>query len=262
MTSTPSIPRPLTVLVTRPQRQGEALCRMIEEAGGRSIHLPLLEIKACIPSEETLSRLAKNKSYDWLIFISANAVQYGVTAVAAFARQNNTLKVAAIGQATAHKLESLGITVDLHPEEPASSETLLACPAFEHAAHLKCLIIRGVGGREYLADELQRRGATVDYLEVYQRVPIAIKHQRFIELSQQDAIDVVALTSGESLEHLTRLLPQNIRESWLTKPVIVIGKRMEKQAEALGYSKVLSTAANNQAIVDAVIELGRGKFQF
>jgi len=233
---------------------------MINATGARSCHLPLLEIKGCAADTDTLEQLARDKSYDWLIFISANAVQYGATVVAAFAAQGNKPAIAAIGRATAYKLESLGIAVDLLPAEPASSETLLACPAFENAAQLECLIIRGEGGRELLADELRNRGATVDYLEVYRRIPLAITHRQFIELSQADAIDIVTVTSGESLAHLTCQLPGDIRDAWMKKPIIVMGKRMKQQAQALGYSKILSTGTNNQAIVDAVTALGRSWF--
>lgn len=222
--------------------------------------MPLLKIQGCTPGTDALEQLARDKSYNWLIFISANAVQYGAGAVAALTAHGSTAAIAAIGRATAQKLSSLGIAVDLLPEEPAGSETLLACPQFENAAGLKCLIIRGEGGRELLADELRNRGATVDYLEVYRRVPIEIAHRHFIELSQKDSADIITMTSGASLKHLTRQLPGDIREVWLKKPIIVMGERMKQQALALGYTTVVSTEANNQAIVDAAIALGRNRF--
>jgi len=254
--------RPLTVLVTRPQGQAEVLCNMLEAAGAHAVHLPLMEIIGRKPDAGALVRLVQDKSYDWLIFISGNAVQYGAEAVALLAGDGVKPACAAIGKATAHKLESMGIAVDLLPEEPAGSETLLACAQFENAAGLKCLIIRGEGGRELLADELRNRGATVDYLEVYRREPIAINPQRFIELSRQDRVDIITVTSGENLGHLTRQLPADMRDAWLKKPIIVMGERMKQQALALGYETVISTGANNQAIVDAVTALGRNSFQF
>jgi uroporphyrinogen-III synthase len=263
MDSTHKKSRPLTVLVTRPQGQAEVLCNMLEAAGAHAVHLPLMEIIERKPDADVLERLAQDKSYDWLIFISGNAVQYGAGAVALLAGHGNKpAACAAIGKATAHKLESMGIAVDLLPEEPAGSETLLACAQFENAAGLKCLIIRGEGGRELLADELRNRGATVDYLEVYRRVPIAINPQRFIELSRQDRVDIVTVTSGENLGHLTRQVPADMRDAWLKRPIIVMGERMKQQALGLGYDTVVSTGANNQAIVDAVTALGRNSFQF
>jgi uroporphyrinogen-III synthase len=252
--------RQLTVLVTRPAGQAETLCNMIDATGARSRRLPLLKIEGCAPDMDTLDRLAKDKAYNRLIFISANAVQYGANVVAALAAQGNKPAIAAMGKATARKLESLGIAVDLLPAEPAGSETLLASPAFVNVAGLKCLIVRGEGGRELLADELRLRGATVDYLEVYRRTPLAITHRHFTELSQEDAVDIVTVTSGASLEHLTRQLPDDMREAWLKKPIIVIGNRMQQQAHALGYSTVISSEANNQAIVDAVTAVGRSWF--
>jgi uroporphyrinogen-III synthase len=255
-----TLSRPLTVLVTRPSAQAESLCNMINATGARSFHLPLLEIRPSAPEAGVLAQLARDKSFDWLIFISANAVQYGASVVTALAAQGNRPAIAAIGRATSYRLESQGIAVDLLPPEPACSETLLACPVFLNAAGLKCLIIRGEGGRELLADELSDRGATVDYLEVYQRIPLAITRQQFIELSKANAVDILTVTSGESLAHLTGQLPDDTRDAWLKKPIIVMGKRMKQQAQTLGYSKILSTGTNNQAIVDAVTELGRSWF--
>jgi len=62
------------ILVTRPQHQSEALCRMIESKGGKAIRFPVICIRAVpdtAPLRQTLKHIA---GYDIGIFISQNAV--------------------------------------------------------------------------------------------------------------------------------------------------------------------------------------------
>ena len=74
----------LTVLITRPSNQQQVLQQAVEDAGGRVLSLPLIEI-APIAEPAALQDL-KNKvmqldSYSALIFVSNNAVTFGGEAI-------------------------------------------------------------------------------------------------------------------------------------------------------------------------------------
>ena len=149
------------VLVTRPRPQATDLVEAIESRGGSAYCFPVLEI---VPFDEldirnSLSRLGKP---DIVIFVSRNAVEHGIAYTDGGA-------IAVIGPATAAAVAAAGRVVDIQPGDGYDSEHLLAEDRLQDVAG-KCIrIIRGRSGRELLADELKKRGATVEYLSVYER---------------------------------------------------------------------------------------------
>ena len=257
MTETPRRGLPLDgvgVLITRPQQQADRLCRLIEGAGGKAIRLPLLAIEPVIADPAT-SPLGRLHEWDWLVFVSTNAVDYGVEIIEALPRQESWPKIAAIGKATAEALEKRGIAVDLAPNRQFNSESLLALPEFEEITGQRFLIVRGAGGRETLADTLRARGAIVAYAEVYRRSMPPVNLADLIDRWQAGEIGVVTLTSGEALGNLARLLGDT-HARWLRDtPLVVIGSRIEQMARELGCLQVRAAEAEDEALLEAVIAI-------
>ena len=77
--------------------------------------------------------------------------------------------IAVIGPATAKAVAAAGRVVNIQPADGFDSEHLLAEERLQDVAGRRVRIIRGSDGRELLADELKRRGASIDYLSVYER---------------------------------------------------------------------------------------------
>ena len=67
------------IILTRPAAQAQAVARLIEAAGGRALLFPALEIFEHDPPPETHAIL---NDADIAIFISANAVEFGLRYVA------------------------------------------------------------------------------------------------------------------------------------------------------------------------------------
>ena len=119
------------------------------------------------------------KAYDWAIFLSVNAVQNGMPRLLKAGVPPN-LKCAAIGTCTASELQSFGVIEVLTPLSHVQdgdeskirfdSESLLTVPEIINVAGKKILIVRGVGGRDVLAETLKTRGAHVSFAECYQRI--------------------------------------------------------------------------------------------
>ncbi|MGZ8256727.1 MAG: uroporphyrinogen-III synthase, partial [Gallionella sp.] len=99
--------RGLRVLVTRPQAQAQSLASGINALGGHAIVLPLLAICAVENPHALQQQLAHLAEFDLAIFISPNAVQYGMAAIAA-AQASLPKKVATIGASSAQSLRQLG----------------------------------------------------------------------------------------------------------------------------------------------------------
>ena len=115
----------------------------------------------------------------------------------------------AIGAATAAALDAAGHPGAAVPEEPASSETLLALEGLQQIDGQRFLLITGENGRELIAPTLQARGATVDTLTLYRRRPVEHEAER-IE-SELAIADAIVITSGQTLDRLWALTPEPMR---------------------------------------------------
>ena len=252
------LPSGLGVLVTRPVEQAEVLCKLIEDAGGKAIRLPLLEIQPVQVEDIGLSRLRQLEHTDWLIFVSANAVRCAFRLLGTQWLNGVSMpKIAAIGQATAKALLDKGVAVDLRPKEQFNSESLLAQPEWMQVQGLCFLIVRGEGGRELLAETLRQRGGTVEYAEVYRRVATKIDIDGLLAQWRLGDIAVLTLTSGEALAEFWRQMSDGGRELILHTPMVVIGGRMAKQARELGVVQVFEAEARDADIFDAVSRIAQ-----
>lgn len=247
--------RPLTglgVLVTRPVGQAEGLCRLVEAAGGTPVRLPLLEI---IPEQPIGAQWREClDETDWMIFVSVNAVRCGLSLLEERPPTARRPRIAAIGRATAAELVKRGVAVDLTPEQQFNSEMLLATSDLAEVAGQRFLIVRGFGGREMLAETLRARGAEVTYAEVYRRILPETDIAAVLEQWRAGDIDVVTITSGDALVNLATLLDGKGMDLLAKTPMVVISRRLEKQARELGCIRVMTAAnAGDQAIVDSII---------
>jgi len=250
----------LNVLITRPANQADTLRRAIEAAGAEVLSLPLIEIKALVDKaaiQDLKNKILQLDSYQALIFVSNNAVSYGAELINNFWPQFPVgIDVIAVGPTTAEAArKQLGCEV-LQPSGGMTSEDILRLPALQDVAGKKVAIVRGQGGRELLAETLRERGASVDYLEAYSRSPVEYASADFCEKLQAAAVNVLTVSSGESLDRLTRLLADN-REGMQQLALVVPSQRVERQAIEAGYRRVLNACgADPSSFVDALGELG------
>lgn len=252
-----ALPQGFGVLVTRPAQQAEALCRLVEAGGGTAIRFSLQDI-ATLPSDSPGPRLlAQPAGWDWLVFVSANAVRCAFELLGPQWLQGHPAKIAAIGQATAQALAERGVAVDLKPKQQFNSESLLAESAWADVSGLRFLLVRGVGGREVLADTLRQRGGTVGYAEVYRRVATAIDAHSLQARWRDGHINAVTLSSGEALDLLSGLLAGDGQTLLRATPVAVIGERLAGLARARGCAQVVVAEASDQGLFDAVVRIGQ-----
>jgi len=233
----------LSVLVTRPRLQAQGVCNLIEQAQGKAIHFPVIDIEAVATDYWTTAEL---ETLDAIIFVSRNAVDY-------FVQDNryalpDKLQLIAVGDGSAESMLLNGLRVDFRPTQSIGSEGLLLMPELEDMSDKKVLIVRGKGGRELLADTLKERGAEVDYIEVYQRV---LPTPSALQCEQAVKADAVMCTSIEGVTNLSLLLQQRL-SSLFAKPLLVISERIKKYAESMGFEQVWVTKDTSD---NAIIEL-------
>jgi uroporphyrinogen-III synthase len=242
------------VLVTRPTEQAANLIAAIRANGGTAIEFPVLEIVGRNP-DTVATELAELPDPDIVIFVSTNAVRFG----AEIARQGDA-EFGAIGPATRATAEANGIQVSIFPDSGFDSEHLLQQPQLTNVQGRNITIVRGEHGRQALGDELNRRGATVNYLSAYRR---QVRRAPESEISAIDAlwndnrINCVTVLSVETLQNLVQLLsPASVE--WLTRtPLVAPGARVIQTAQEMlpGLRTVAAKSAATDDILDALIGL-------
>ncbi len=247
------------VLVTRPAHQAENLCRLIEKSGGVAVCLPTIAIVESDDSSAIQKTLAHLDGFQWLIFVSANAVNFALKANDGKIPQLKVRHCAAIGKATANALAIAGVHVDLTPKPPYNSEALLAMPEMQSMQGQRVLIVRGEGGREELATTLLRRGADVHYLNVYKRIMSSTDNANVIALLEQKKLDIITVTSGEILQNLLIMLGAAHHRQLFSLPLVVVSDRIKQMAVDMGFKRITVTnSPSDEAILETVNQNNRG----
>jgi len=245
-----------TVIVTRPAQQSAGTVAALRALGAKVVEFPAIRIE---PVETNSARAeVVSDDFDWLVYTSANAVVFAARRLQAPSRA----RVAAIGPATAQALRHAGIRVAAQPQRGANSESLLALPEFAAPQGLRVLILRGTEGRDYLHRELERRGATVQVVELYRRVPVTPTPAAIYELAAALATGTaaIAVTSVDVLRALVRIVPAALDANLRATALVVPGPRVAAAAHELAWQGELieAVSAEDSAMARALVEHARG----
>ena len=244
----PRIVPPLTdttVLVTRPAAQSAGLCEQIAGLGGIAIPFPAIAIEPVAATEAA--------ECDLVVFVSVNAVEHGARLV----RKGALTRIAAIGKATAAALAAMQMPADIVPEAGFDSEALLAHPQLALTAGARVLIVHGTGGRELLQQTFAARGMTVETREVYRRIRPAVDEQERERIEThwaQEGIDVVTLTSIETLHNLVDMLSDRGRALLRDTTLLVASRRIGAAAASAGLrgDVIVATGADDASMLGAL----------
>lgn len=239
------------ILITRPKQQSDQLAELIDQAGGKPILFPVIAINPLPGSDWTQPAFDLDQA-NWLIFVSRNAVaSFMVGWKAELPKQ---LKLAAVGGGTAQAMQESGLKVDCQPEISSGSEGLLMLPEMQDVAGCKIIIIRGVGGREHLADTLSARGASISYMEVYRR-DTALQDKASRQRAM--AADKLICTSVAGIDNVCHILSEDMADL-LKKPLVVVSNRIKLHAESKGFQCVLvSKDASDAAMLQTLIGMDK-----
>jgi len=193
------------VVVTRARAQAGDLSQKLESLGAEVLEFPTIEIR---PPEDLgpLDDAIRNlDSFDWLIFTSVNGVDaflgrlrhYGLDLRAV----PRDAKIAAIGPATAGRVEAAGLSVDVVPEE-YKAEGLLDALSRGDLAGKRFLIPRAKVAREVLPERLWEAGAEqVVVPPAYESVPSAEGREALEARLRGGEVDCVTFTASSTVEN-------------------------------------------------------------
>ncbi|MEX2126574.1 MAG: uroporphyrinogen-III synthase [Woeseia sp.] len=248
-------PGPLSgigVLVTRPACRAGELTQAIEGAGGTVVSFPVLDIEsrdsAILDQERT-----ELPRPDIAIFVSSNAVKFGLEYI-----PGSGVRIAAIGPATRASIEAAGRTVDIYPSGGFDSEHLLQEAELLNAKGKTIRIVRADSGRELLASTLRERGARVDYLSAYRRLPKRHSDAELDELERAwraGMIDYVTAMSVASFDSLVAILPDYCRDKLPATPLVTPSERVIQTASERvpGIQAILAPGPQAGDMVRAII---------
>jgi len=235
-----------TVVLTRPQADSERLSETLQNEGFQTRVMPIITIEA-IPTAEQAP--APSLSDDALcIFISANAVRFGLPQLGSALARNSDLTVIAVGNKTRDTLAAEGIQAQVPVR--ADSEGLLAMPALSAPDSRDVVIVKGEGGRELLASELTGRGARVTEWACYRRCWPEVDVSGLIEIS---AGLIFQASSGEMVSRLSELLAGGGQADLFQSSIIVPSDRVARLATEIGWGQVIRAEdASDDAFIRAL----------
>lgn len=197
------------ILVTRAREQASQLTAALEELGASCIEAPSIRLTNPADGYAAVdAAIAAIDSYQWLIFTSTNGVEHFFSRLAGSkldARSLGGAKIAAIGAATAEKLQAYGIMADVVPLE-FRAEGIVEALTGEIKPGMKILIPRAQEAREILPEKLREMGAQVDVAPVYQTIAGDIDEAALSKMLADGEIDLVTFTSSSTVTNLLQLL--------------------------------------------------------
>lgn len=239
------------VISLRPVGGHAALRRAAAAHGARVLALSPWRIETRHDAG-TRTRLREALSADAVLFTSPAAVAAAATLAALRPRRGQPWL--AVGAGTAAALQRAGVRTVQAPAR-MDSEGVLALPALQAVRGQRIALVTAPGGRGLIAAELARRGATVLRADVYARVPVAPAPRAVARLQALASPLLLALSSGEALQHVLDRLPEAALAKLRRARVLAASERLAAQARAAGFTDLrVATDARPAALLAAALD--------
>jgi uroporphyrinogen III methyltransferase/synthase len=210
------------ILITRARDQAAPFATSLRDLGAEVIEFPTIEVVPPLNWEELDRAIDQPESYDWLIFTSANGVNFFWQRWQEKGGDRHlppSLKVCAIGPATAYQLKEKGIEVDYTPKE-FIAEAILEGFEKMRIKGKRILLARAKEARDVLPKGLKRMGARVDVAEAYRTIKPKEGSKRLKQLLRKGKIDAITFTSSSTVDHFAELLKKEDLQKLLSGVVI------------------------------------------
>lgn len=248
------------VVVTRARAQAGELSGRLEDLGAEVREFPTIEVRPPEDFGPLDGAILGLDYFDWLVFTSVN----GVDAFLRRLRHHDldlravprATKVAAIGPATQQALESVGLRVDVVPEE-FRAEGLIEAIEDGSLAGKRVLIPRAKVAREVLPEKLREAGAEVVVPPAYETVPSSEGKEALAKDLESGRIDCVTFTASSTVENFVGAFgPEETGRLLSGTRVACIGPITAETARGHGLRVDVEAAEYTiPGLVDAVVDL-------
>jgi len=245
------------VLVTRAVHQAGKLSDGLRALGAEPVEVPLLEIRPPVSFEPLDLALHQLDQYHWLILTSANTVlALGDRAAALGIRFEApaSLKVAAVGDATAAAARKAGLMVTLVPESYVAESLVKGLTSL--VSGRRVLLARAEIARDVIPAVLRQAGAEVMVVDAYRNVMPADAPER-LRIALASGIDAATFTSSSSAEHLAEAAQAaGIRFPFKGVAAVSIGPVTSRTLRELGWEPAIeATVSDISGLLSAIVRV-------
>lgn len=252
----------LTILITREAEQAKSFSCRLQALGAQTLEFPAIEFVD--PDFAEFDRLTINRSYDWIIFASANAFERTWRRL----KQTGSDKlleqasIAAIGSATKSLIEASGLKVAFCPSQFVAESLVQEFPqALAPGVTLQELSIfwpRTDIGRDVISKELQGQGARLSSTVIYKTQAPHYDRQSIAELADKlktGQVDVVTIASSQSARNLAQIFKDHEKtELWNKTRIAAIGPITAKTCrDCLGKVDLVSQEFSLDGLIKTLL---------
>lgn len=249
-------------LITRPARQNSTLAKRLRALGAQVIEMPTITIEKNEDTRYLQSCCEEIGDYpeEWMVFTSPSGVAVFFEQlrnmkfdIRRFFQGAHTVKIAAIGSATARELEQYGFQPDVIPEE-YSAKALSQELVKSVNQNARISIFRAREGSELLIPPLEEAGIACRDIPIYETVYTQndILMESIRELFANHEIDAVTFTSASTVKGFV----QTVKEMPLYKEInaVCIGEQTAKEASKYGMKIHISKESSMDSIVELLLQ--------
>lgn len=248
----------MKVLVTRPAAQAAEWVAQLGSRGIDAAALPLIAIAPPADPAEVDAAWRTLASQALVVFVSPNAAERFFALRPEGATWPESVQAGSPGPGTTRELQRLRV--------PAAA---IAAPADDAAqfdsealwARLRgqrdwrgaeVTIVRGDGGRDWLARTLREAGATVRHVAAYRRaVPVLDARERGV-LSDACAAPARHLWLFSSSEAIANLQVLALQAAWADAVALATHPRIAARAQQAGFGRVVACRPEPEAVVACI----------
>lgn len=198
-----------TIVVTRAREQASASAHLMASLGAEVIQFPTITIEPLKDYSEVQAELARLGDYHWVIFTSVNGVRHFWRQLSLAGKDSRALgpcQVAAIGPATAKELEARGIIPDFIPEKFVAED--IARGLVERGMKGKNILLpRARVARDVLPQTLEKAGAVMRVLPIYETMPCDKEKERVLTAIEEKSLDCITFGSSSTVTNFLSLIP-------------------------------------------------------
>ena len=250
----------MRIIVTRPAAQAADWVARLQARGIDAVALPLIGIA---PVEDGSALVAAWRTLErqrLVVFVSPNAGEQFFSHRPPSLAWPDAVLAASPGPGTTRVLVELGVPAGQIVEPAADaaqfdSESLWLRLSTRDWQGADVLIVRGDGGRDWLADTLRSHGARVATVAAYGRVaPTFDEHAAALLRAaiERPQSHLWFFSSSEAIDNLATSAPPAAAAEWSRAQAIATHPRIAARARQLGFAQVIESRPSLDAVAACI----------